>query len=508
MINELTAYDGQIGWPLLSLLIWLPIIAALVLGYLRKPDNAYVFTLVVLVVELWLCAAVMLQFVPNHPDVQLAEQIYLAGLNYAVGIDGVSVLFVPWAVLLTFLLTVYICLNRRTKMASSYFSYVLLCLGCKLGALLSMDLLLFWLFITAEIYPIGRLIRYFGKGEGCVEASKRYIGTMAVSSVVMLIGFMLLANQMSADVVLSFSYDALFSSSIAQNAQYAIFPIVFFALIMRAPLFPFHTWMPKVINQGPMLTMSVFLLGINVAVYGLVRLMPLLADAVNEFSGVVAVLCLAGVVYGSLVALVQDRLYRLLSYGAIAHLGVIVMAIFSLSTFGLHGSILGALGLAITGVGLFFIADFIHSRVNDTGVNADHYALFRSAPLLTAGLIALVIGNIGFPGTIGFNAEHNIIMGGLGGNWLMLFTVLLSVLLSAGYFLMYFKRTLLDNRSASLADESRFKDLQPREAFIALVFTALVFLNGFFEPYLALSDSSLEAVSSRFEAVLTQNFHK
>jgi NADH-quinone oxidoreductase subunit M len=117
MINELTAY-GQITWPLLSTLIWLPIVAALVLGYLRKPDNAYVFTLVVLVIELWLCAAMMFQFAPNHPDVQLAEQLYFAGLNYAVGIDGVSVLFVPWAVLLTLLLTVYICLNRRTKMAS------------------------------------------------------------------------------------------------------------------------------------------------------------------------------------------------------------------------------------------------------------------------------------------------------------------------------------------------------------------------------------------------------
>jgi NADH-quinone oxidoreductase subunit M len=507
MINELSAY-GQISWPLLSTLIWLPIIAAFLMRYFRKPDNAYVFTLVVLVAELAICGTVMLQFVPNHPDVQLAEQAYLVGMNYAVGIDGVSVLFVPWAILLTFLLTVYICLNRQSKMASDYFHYLLLCLGFKLGALLSMDLLLFWLFITAEIYPIGRFIRYFGKGESCADVGKHYSGTMVISSVVMLIGFVLLANQMPADVVSTFSYAALFSNSINQNVQYAIFPIVFFALIMRAPLFPFHTWMPKVIKHGPMLTMSVFLIGINVAIYGLVRFMPLLADAVDEFSNLVALLCLAGVVYGSLVALVQDSLYRLLSYGAIAHLGVIVMAIFSLSAFGLHGSILGALGLAITGVGLFFISDFIHSRINSTEIQGDHSALFRSAPLLTAGLIALVIGNIGFPGTIGFNAEHNIIMGGLSGGWLMLLTVFLSVLLSAGYFLMYFKRTLLDNRPASLADGSYYKDLQPREALIALVFTLLVFLNGLFEPYLALSDSSLEAISSRFESVSTQNYHK
>ena len=135
----------------------------------------------------------------------------------------------------------------------------------------------------------------------------------------------------------------------------------------------------------------------------------------------------------------------------------------------------------------------------------DLYSLFRSAPLLTAGFIALVIGNIGFPGTIGFNAEHSIILGGLNGNWLMLLTVFLSVLLSAGYFLMYFKRALLDNRPVcSVAGEQKFRDLQPKEACIALVFAGLVFLNGLFEPYLELSDSSVEAASSRFKPVVTQ----
>jgi NADH-quinone oxidoreductase subunit M len=504
MFNELSVY-GQLDWPLLSTLIWFPIIAAIALRYFNKIDNAYVFTMFVLVVELWLCGAIILYYTPDAADIQFVEQFNLwIGLNYSLGIDGISLLFVPWAVLITFLLVLYIYLANKNKVEVKYFSYVLFCLGCKLGALLSMDLLLFWIFITAEIYPISRLISRFGKGEQCKEASRRYSSSMIAASIAMLIGFAILANQTSTGDN-SFSYISLFNKPISENIQYAVFPILFFAFIFRAPLFPFHTWMLKVINQGPVLTMGVFLIGINTAVYGLIRLTPLFIDAIDEFYIIGALICLASVIYGSLIALVQSNLFRLLSYGTIAHLGVIVMAIFSLNSFGLYGSMLGALSLFITTVGLFFISSFINNRINSLEINNNHYSLFRTAPLLTVSFIALVIGNIGFPGTLGFNAEHTIILGALSGNWLMLITVVLAALLSAGYFLMYFKRTLLDNRLADSGDIQKFADLKLREALIMLVFLVLVYVNGLFEPYIELG--SIDTISSRFES-LVHSFNK
>ncbi len=504
MFNELSVY-GQLDWPLLSTLIWFPIISAIVLRYFNKIDNAHVFTMFVLVVELWLCGAVILYYTPEAADIQFFEQSNLwIGLNYSLGIDGISLLFVPWAVLTTLLLVLYIYLTNKNKIEANYLSYVLLCLGCKLGALLSMDLLLFWIFIAAEIYPISRLISKFGKGDKCKEASRHYSSSMMASSIAMLIGLTVLANQTSTGDN-SFSYISLFSKPISENIQYVVFPILFFAFMFRAPLFPFHTWMLKAINNGPVLTMSVFLIGINTAVYGLIRLTPLFIDAIDEFYIIGVLICLASVIYGSLIALVQSSLLRLLSYSTIAHLGVIVMATFSLNALGLYGSMLSALNLFITTVGLFFISNFISNRTGSLEINNNHYYLFRTTPLLTASFIALVIGNIGFPGTFGFNAEHTIILGALSGNWVMLITVVLAALLSAGYFLMYFKRTLLDNHLVSSGNNLNFSDLKFREALIMLVFIALVYVNGLFEPYIELD--SIYAISSRFES-LVHSFNK
>jgi NADH-quinone oxidoreductase subunit M len=329
---------------------------------------------------------------------------------------------------------------------------------------------------------------------------------MIVSSTVMLIGFIVIGNHMpSSSTEPTFSYASLFNLGIDKSIQYAIFPVIFFALILRAPLFPFHTWMAKAIKHGPIVTMSVLLIGINIAVYGLVRLAPLFADALNELSMLVTLFCLASVIYGSLIALVQDNLNKILVYGTVAHLGIIVISLFPLSTYGLYASILGSLGLSITCVGLFFISDFVKSRSKQGESSGEHYYLYRSSPLLTASFIALALGNIGFPGTISFNAEHNMIMAGINNNWLMLLTVFIGVLLSASYFLMYFKRTLLDSRTVDFDGNNKFKDLQPREALIALVFVALVFSNGLFEPYIEYLDSSLEAVSSHLEYATTHN---
>jgi NADH-quinone oxidoreductase subunit M len=227
--------------------------------------------------------------------------------------------------------------------------------------------------------------------------------------------------------------------------------------------------------------------------------MPLFVDAIDEFSLVITLICLASVIYGSLIALVQSNLYKLLSYGTVAHLGVIVMALSSLDAFGLYGGMLGILGLGITAVGLFFVSNFIYSRTNNLETNNDHYRLFRSAPLLAIAFIALVIGNIGLPGTIGFNAEHSIILGGLSGNWFMLLIATLGILLSAGYFLMYFKRALLDTRIVDSSDNRKFIDLKPRELFIALIFLALVYVNGLFEPYIEFG--SVDSLVNRFESM-------
>ena len=506
--NEMLAYN-QLDWPLLSLLVWLPIAAAAGLHHSNifkgsRPAVGVMAVLAVVVVELCLSAWALVQFDGNSPDFQFAEHYALwANLSYSLGADGLSILFVPVAALLALLLVLYI--GRKPDVASnpSCYTAILLALGFKMGAFLATDVMLFWLFLTAELYPISRLIRNLGKGEKCHIAGRKYFNLMMVSSLLVLAGFLVLANYSPVDGVASFDYATLYATGIDHNVQYVVFPLLFLAFAMKMPLFPFHSWMPRAIDQGPVVIIGVLVLGMSAAAYGFLRFVVLLLpEAAEALYPIIALLCLAGVVYGSLVAMVQKDMHRLLAYGAVAHTAVAIASVFTLSALGVEGAVGFLVSFAIFVSGLFFISDIVTNRVEGCRTENAIFLLFKSTPLLTISFIGFVLGSIGFPGTFKFYAEHAIFLAGFDGDWFVIPILVLQIFLTAAYFLVYFKRTMVETVPGGEGAEPRsFKDLNVREFSIVFVLLFLVFFNGLFGHHLMSATSgSVDALQERFAA--------
>jgi len=277
---------------------------------------------------------------------------------------------------------------------------------------------------------------------------------------------------------------------------------MFFGFAVKAPIFPFHTWMPKVLEEGPVVGMSVFLVGIKLGTYGLLRfLIPLLPEAAAEWFWLMAGLGVTGMVYGALIALIQTNLRRLLAYSSLSHMGVVMLGLFSLNVSGFEGGLLQMINLGIVGAGLFFIAGFLQTRIGPPDLSVLG-GLVHYVPTLTAAFLIIAIAGIGLPGTNGFNGEHLVMIGAFQVHWVMAAASGLGVFLAASYFLFYFQRAFLgDPASVQVAQRlEKIPDLRARELVIALVLGGLVFWIGLDTgPILNTMSGSLRALETRME---------
>ncbi len=247
VLSEIPAFE-QIGFPILSVLLFLPVVFLIALGFIRNEHLAYRVGLAGAVLELILATVLAFRFTPGVADIQFAEQIGslpLIGVGYHLGVDGISILFIP----VTALLTVLVILYAEYSVQADARHYLMATLGLEatmIGAFVSLDLILFWLFFVLELVPAYFLITRWGTGERRREAALSYIYFMLAGSALMLVGMVLLAiNFRSAGgPSLSFDLVELLGVPVPVNLQTLIFFLMFFGFAVKAPVFPFHTWMP------------------------------------------------------------------------------------------------------------------------------------------------------------------------------------------------------------------------------------------------------------------------
>lgn len=491
IIQEITS-AAQIGFPALSALVWLPLVIAAVLGVCNSPQLAYRVAVIGSLIEFVLCVWVLFVFTPGSTSMQFVERNGM----YHLGIDGISALFLPLTALLTLLVTLHA--EPVSEGLRGYLIAIQAFAAAMMGAFVSVDLILFWAFFVFELIPSYYLITRFGTGEKRKEAANIYIGFMVVAALSMLGGFLLL-GQHHAQVTGQVSYDLieLLKVPVPMSLQVTVFAALCLGLAIKAPIFPFHTWMPRVLEQGPIVGMSVFLVGIKLGTYGFLRfVLPLLPEASKEFFWVLAGLGFIGMVYGALIALVQTNLRRLLAFASLSHMGVVMLGVFSLNMSGLQGGLLQMINLGITGAGLFFVAGFLASRLGSPDLSRMG-GLHESAPRLA--LIFLIIGlaSIGMPGTSGFNGEHLVMIGAFHVHWGMALAVGLGPVLGAAYFLWYYQRGFLgESRSPAVV----IKDLSRSELVIAGSMAALIFWIGLYSgPFLQTMNASLAQLATRVE---------
>ncbi|MFM8550791.1 MAG: NuoM family protein [Nitrospiraceae bacterium] len=503
MLQELT-----FNFPILSLMLFLPLLGAILIALLKEEDLIKNAALGVSLLELVLAVIVMLRFVPDSAAMQFSERldwIPPLGISYHLGLDGISVLFVGVTTFLTVLVVLYSWDTVRHQI-KLYFVALLALETTMMGIFVALDLILFFVFWELMLIPSYFLIKLWGGGADRQYAALKYVLYTLLGSVFMLVGIVLLdLNYHDWAVVhhiepsYSFDFLQLLTIPIPVEKQVLIFWLIFLGLAFKAPMFPFLTWLPDALLEGP-IGMAVFLAGIKLGTYGFIRFsLPLLPDASKSpgVAGTMMTLALMAIIYGAIVALVQPDFRRLLAFSSISHLGFVVAGLFALNFQGLQGSLLTMINLGFSTAGLFFLAGFLYTRRHSTQLSA-FGGLAKKVPLLATYLLIIGLASIGLPGTNGFVGEFLILLGAFQAYWLYGVVAVTGVVFGAAYFLWYYERAMLG--PLSQAAGQAIADLNARELAIALSLSVMIFWIGLYpSPFLRMMNGSVQALVERLD---------
>nr|MBI3612981.1 NADH-quinone oxidoreductase subunit M [Nitrospirota bacterium] len=503
MLQELT-----FGFPILSLILFLPLLGAILLALLEEEDLIKNAALGISLLELVLAVVVMLRFVPESAAMQFSERLAWIpplGISYHLGLDGISVLFVGLTAFLTVLVVLYSWDTVRHQI-KLYFVALLALETTMMGIFAALDLILFFVFWELMLIPSYFLIKLWGGGAERQYAALKYVLYTLLGSVFMLVGIVLLdlnyhdwALVHHIEPAYSFDFLQLLTIPIPVEKQVLIFWLIFMGLAFKAPMFPFHTWLPDALLEGP-IGMAVFLAGIKLGTYGFIRFsLPLLPDA-SKSPGVASTmmtLALLAIIYGAIVALVQPDFRRLLAFSSISHLGFVVAGLFALNFQGLQGSLLTMINLGFSTAGLFFLAGFLYQRRHSTQLAA-FGGLAKKVPLLATYLLIVGLASIGLPGTNGFVGEFLILLGAFQAHWLYGAVAVTGVVFGAAYFLWYYERAMLG--PLAQAAGQAITDLNARELVIAVSLSIMIFWIGLYpSPFLRMMNGSVQALVERLE---------
>lgn len=497
MLEEL-----QFGFPLLTVLLFLPLLGAMILWPQRDSDLLKKSALGVAVLEFVLSVILLVRFIPESAAMQFSERaewIPALGISYHLAVDGISILFVGLTTFLTVLIVLY-SWDSVTQNLKSYYMSILALEATIIGIFVSIDLILFFVFWELMLIPSYFLIKLWGVGQDKEYAALKYVLYTLLGSVFMLVGFALLCLNYH-DVKQAYSFDLLelLTVPVPVSQQLLIFWLIFLGLAFKAPVFPFHTWLPDALVQGP-IGMSVVLAGVKLGTYGFLRFsFPLLPEASKDGTVVVIVMALAliAIVYGAIIAIIQADFRRLLVFSSISHLGFVVLGLFALNFQGIQGSLLQMINLGFTTAGLFFLAGFLYDRMGHTLV--DHGGgLALKVPLLATFFLIIGMASIGLPGTNGFVGEFLVLLGAFQAHWMYGLIAVSGVIFAAAYFLWYYERAMFGPLGEKVPHV--LHDLTRRETIISVSLCVMIFWIGLYPaPFLNMINGSVQAVVDRLE---------
>lgn len=495
MLEELPS-----GFPLLSVILFLPLLGAVALWPQRNAELMKKSALGVAGLELALSAILLYRFIPESAAMQFSERlnwIPALGISYHLAVDGISVLFVPLSAFITVLVLLYSWDAVRANI-KPYLMSLLALETTIMGIFVSIDLILFFVFWELMLVPSYFLIKLWGVGESREDAALKYVLYTLLGSVFMLVGFALLSlNYHHVRDAYSFDFLELLTVPVPVGDQLIIFWLIFMGLAFKAPMFPFHSWLPDALVQGP-IGMSVVLAGIKLGTYGFLRFsFPLLPEASTNATVVMLVmgLALTAIVWGAIVAIIQSDFRRLLVFSSISHLGFVVLGLFSLNFQGVQGGLLQMINLGFTTAGLFFFAGFLYDRLGHTQVEWCG-GLASTMPWLATALLIIGMASIGLPGTNGFIGEFLVLLGAFQAHWVYGVIAVSGVIFAAAYFLWYYERAIFGPLGAMVPRV--LQDLTPRESGIAVALCVMIFWIGLYpSPFLRTMNGSVQEVVDR-----------
>jgi NADH-quinone oxidoreductase subunit M len=475
---------------LTTLLIFWPLFGALILlaldSRLAKP-----WALAVSLVEFVFFLFALFSFQPDASTqfVTNVPWIQSLGINYYVGIDGISMLLV----LLTTLLTPLIILSsfkNNYENPISFYGLILAMEMALVGVFVALDGFLFYIFWELALIPIYFIcLRWGGVNRGAVTL-KFFIYTLA-GSLVMLVGLLYLYYQTPGQH--SFTIEALYAAGqqLPATTQGLIFWALFLAFAIKMPIFPFHTWQPDTYHtaptQGTMLLSGIML---KMGIFGVIRwLLPVVPLGVNEWADTAIILSVIGIVYASCLAIAQRDLKRLIAYSSIAHVGLIAAGLFTLNRIGMQGAMIQMVSHGIVIVGLFYIIDIVFSRTSTLEI-ASLGGIRNSAPLFTTIFVIVMLGSVALPLTSGFVGEFLLINSVFQFNGWIGAIAGLTMILGAVYMLRSFQQTMLGEANPKTQN---FIDIGLNEKIVLYPIAVLIILIGVYPaPLLKISEAAVE----------------
>jgi NADH-quinone oxidoreductase subunit M len=476
------------GFPWLTVVTFAPLAGAVVLLFIPSSAVRVLrwWALLITLATLGLAVAMLSAYSTNAAGFQLVDRaMWVRSLNftYLVGVDGISLFMV---LLTAFLMPAAILVSWTIeRQPKAYLVAFLVLETAMLGSFVALDLLLFFIFFEALLFPMYLIIGGWGSERRVYAALKFFLFTMA-GSAFLLVAILFLYFRAGSQLGHStFDFTQLQHLTLPVTTARWLFAAFFVAFAVKVPLFPLHTWLPDAHTEAPTagsLVLAAVLL--KVGAYGLLRFnLGLFPEASTYFRTAVSILALIGIVYGAVVALIQTDIKRLVAYSSVSHLGFVVLGTFAFTVQGMSGGVLQMVNHGLSTGALFLLVGMLYERTHTRDLGRMG-GLGVSVPVLAGAFLFVALSSIGLPGLNGFVGEFLVLLGTFIANKVYAVIAITAVVLAAVYMLWAYQRAM--QGPIRVEEHRRLSDLNLREyAILAPILAGILFIGIYPKPLLS-----------------------
>ncbi|NCT40820.1 MAG: NADH-quinone oxidoreductase subunit M [Alphaproteobacteria bacterium] len=493
----------MIEFSLLSIMTFLPLAGCLIILMIRGDEetvgkNAKYMALYTSLFTLAFAVYMVIRFEPLDDGFQFVEHsgwLKTFGINYHMGVDGISVLFVLLATFLTPICILSAWSSIKTRVKEFMIAFLVL-ESFMIGTFCALDTILFYTFFEGVLIPMFLIIGVWG-GKRRVYASYKFFLYTLLGSVLMLVAILTLYAQVGSTDI-----PTLMANPVSPEIQKWLWIAFFASFAVKMPMWPVHTWLPDAHVEAPTAG-SVILAGVLLKMggYGFLRFsLPLFPDATAFFTDFVYWLSVIAIIYTSLVALVQTDMKKLIAYSSVAHMGYVTLGIFTATVVGVEGAVYQMLSHGLISGALFLCVGVVYDRLHTREI-ARYGGVVKNMPKYATVFMIFMLGSVGLPGTSGFVGEFLVLLAAFKVNTTIAFLAASGLVLGAAYMLVLYRKVVFGPTEHS--DAASMQDLNPREFWLLAPLVVLVIYFGVFPSAItSITSPAIEKLVSNYNAHL------